>query len=82
MHLTDLMTDDDVLVLGDYVDALIDVTVQEGISRSMAAECGRALANVTIRRCDQRGARDAPLRMLAASWYEALVVGPERSRHR
>jgi AcrR family transcriptional regulator len=47
-HLTDLMTDDDVLVLGDYVHALAKATVQEGVSRDTAAECCLALANVTI----------------------------------
>ncbi|MDQ1474890.1 MAG: hypothetical protein QOE62_119 [Actinomycetota bacterium] len=47
-HLTDLMTDDHVLILGDYIHALAKVTVQEGISRDTAAECCRALANVTI----------------------------------
>jgi AcrR family transcriptional regulator len=47
-HLTDLMTDDDVLILGDYVQALAKATVQEGISRDTAAECCLALANVTI----------------------------------
>ncbi len=47
-HLTDLMTDDDVLILGDYVHALIKATVQEGISQDTAAECCLALANVTI----------------------------------
>jgi hypothetical protein len=38
-HLTDLMTDDDVPLLGDYVLGLVKVTVQEGISRDIAAEC-------------------------------------------
>jgi AcrR family transcriptional regulator len=47
-HLTDLMTDDDVLILGDYVHALAKATVQEGVSRDTAAECCLALANVTI----------------------------------
>jgi AcrR family transcriptional regulator len=47
-HLTDLMTDDDVLILGDYVHALAKATVQGGISRDTAAECCLALANVTI----------------------------------
>lgn len=47
-HLTDLMTDDDVLILGDYVHALVKATVQEGISQHTAAECCLALANVTI----------------------------------
>jgi AcrR family transcriptional regulator len=47
-HLTDLMTDDDVPLLGDYVLGLVKVTVQEGISRDIAAECCLALANVTI----------------------------------
>jgi AcrR family transcriptional regulator len=45
-HLTDLMTDQDVLVLGDYVDALVNTTVAQGISRSIAAGCCRV--NVTI----------------------------------
>jgi AcrR family transcriptional regulator len=47
-HITDLMTDDDVLILGDDVKALTKATVQEGISRDTAAECCLALANVTI----------------------------------
>jgi hypothetical protein len=42
------MTDDDVLIFGDYVEALVKAAVQEGISRDTAAECCLALANVTI----------------------------------
>jgi AcrR family transcriptional regulator len=47
-HLTDLMTDDDVLILRDYVQALAKAAVQEGISRDTASECCLALANVTV----------------------------------
>lgn len=47
-HLTDLMTDDDVLILGDYVQALAKATVQDGISRNTAARWCLALANVTV----------------------------------
>jgi hypothetical protein len=47
-HFTDLMTDDDVLILGDYIKSLAKATVQEGISRDTAAERWLALANVTI----------------------------------
>jgi hypothetical protein len=42
------MTDDDVVVMGGYIDALVNPGDQEGISRSGAVEYRRALANVAI----------------------------------
>jgi AcrR family transcriptional regulator len=74
-HLTDLMTDDDVLILGDYVHALVEATVREGISRDIAAECCLALANVTINdairkvrpTCHSDGAPKADSKALASS---------------
>jgi S-formylglutathione hydrolase FrmB len=47
-HLTDLMTDEDVLVIGDYIDRLVEYAVGEGFSRKAAAEFCRVLASVTI----------------------------------
>jgi AcrR family transcriptional regulator len=74
-HLTDLMTDDDVLILGDYVHALVKATVREGISRTTAVECCLALANVTINdairevraTCHSDGAPKADTRELGSS---------------
>jgi hypothetical protein len=42
------MTDNDVLILGDYVHGLAKATVREGISQGSAPECCLALANVTV----------------------------------
>jgi hypothetical protein len=47
-RLTDLMTDDDVVVMGGCVDALVNRVDRQGISRSLAIEHCRALANVTV----------------------------------
>jgi hypothetical protein len=44
----DLMTDDDVVVMGGDVDALVNLADREGISRSGAVEYCPALANVTV----------------------------------
>lgn len=46
--LTELMTIDDRSAVTDYVDALLKATLQEGIPRSLAAECCRGLAHLTI----------------------------------
>jgi hypothetical protein len=42
------MTDDDVVVMGGCVDALVNLVDRQGISRSLAIEHCRALANVTV----------------------------------
>jgi AcrR family transcriptional regulator len=46
--LTELMTIEDRSAVTDYVDALLNATLQEGISRSLATECCRGLAHMTI----------------------------------
>jgi AcrR family transcriptional regulator len=76
-HLTDLMTDDDVLILGEYVKALAKATVQEGISRDTAAECCLALANVTVSDAirEVRGTR----RSNGAPQADRKALGPSRS---
>lgn len=47
-HLTELMTIDDRDAIRDYVAALLQSTVQSGISRPLAIECCRGLTNLTI----------------------------------
>jgi AcrR family transcriptional regulator len=76
-HLTDLMTDDDVLILGDYVKALAKATVQEGISRDTAAECCLALANVTV--SDAIREVRAMRRSNGAPQADRKALGPSRS---
>jgi len=46
--LTELMTIDDRKAVMDYIAELTKVTLQEGIPRSLALECSRALVNLTI----------------------------------
>src|SRR5271155_1588664 len=46
--LTELMTIDDRSAISDYVDALLKATLREGIPRSLASECCRGLAHMTI----------------------------------
>ena len=46
--LTELMTIDDRSAVTDYVDALLKATLQERIPRSLATECCRGLAHLTI----------------------------------
>jgi AcrR family transcriptional regulator len=47
-HLTQLMTLDDRQAVTVYGSELVAATVREGFSRSLAIDCCRALANVTI----------------------------------
>ncbi|BBY20236.1 TetR/AcrR family transcriptional regulator [Mycobacterium stomatepiae] len=46
--LTELMTIDDRSAVTDYVNALLEATLQEGIPRPLATECCRGLAHMTI----------------------------------
>lgn len=46
--LTELMTVDDRDAVMDYVAELMKSTLKEGISRSLAVDCSRALVNLTI----------------------------------
>jgi AcrR family transcriptional regulator len=46
--LTELMTIDDRSAVTDYVNALLKATLQEGFPRSLATECCRGLAHMTI----------------------------------
>jgi AcrR family transcriptional regulator len=46
--LTELMTIDDRNAVMAYVDELVAVTLREGIPRTLAIECCRALVNLTI----------------------------------
>jgi AcrR family transcriptional regulator len=46
--LTELMTIDDRNAVMDYIAELTNATLQEGIPRSLALECSRALVNLTI----------------------------------
>lgn len=46
--LTELMTIDDRSAISDYVDALLESALREGIPRSLASECCRGLAHMTI----------------------------------
>jgi AcrR family transcriptional regulator len=46
--LTELMTVDDRKAVMDYISELTKATLQEGIPRSLALECSRALVNLTI----------------------------------
>jgi AcrR family transcriptional regulator len=46
--LTELMTIDDRSAVTDYVNALLKATLQEGVPRSLATECCRGLAHMTI----------------------------------
>jgi AcrR family transcriptional regulator len=46
--LTELMTIDDRKAVMDYIAELTNVTLREGIPRSLALECSRALVNLTI----------------------------------
>ena len=47
-HVTELISDDDSNHLLEYVGELIEVTVQEGIPRTVATKCCRSLVNLTI----------------------------------
>jgi AcrR family transcriptional regulator len=46
--LTELMTIDDRNAVMEYVEELVNVTLQEGIPQELAIECCRALVNLTI----------------------------------
>jgi AcrR family transcriptional regulator len=46
--LTELMTIDDRSAVTDYVNALLEATLREGIPRPLANECCRGLAHMTI----------------------------------
>lgn len=46
--LTELMTVDDRAAVMNYVSALMKAALREGIPRAIAAECARALVNLTI----------------------------------
>ena len=46
--LTELMTIDDRSAISEYVQALLKATLREGIPRSLASECCRGLAHMTI----------------------------------
>ncbi len=46
--LTERMTIDDRSAISDYVDALLESALREGIPRSLATECCRGLAHMTI----------------------------------
>ncbi|MGA7053157.1 MAG: hypothetical protein WBZ37_18195 [Mycobacterium sp.] len=46
--LTERMTIDDRSAISDYVDALLESALREGIPRSLASECCRGLAHMTI----------------------------------
>jgi AcrR family transcriptional regulator len=46
--LTELMTVDDGNAVMDFVDELVDATLREGFSQTLADECCRALVNLTI----------------------------------
>ncbi|MCP3811135.1 TetR/AcrR family transcriptional regulator [Mycobacteriaceae bacterium Msp059] len=47
-YLTELMTIDDRAAVMDYVDELMKSTLNEGIPKSLAVDCSRALVNLTI----------------------------------
>ena len=46
--LTELMTIDDRSAISDYVEALLNAALREGIRRPLASECCRGLAHMTI----------------------------------
>ena len=46
--LTELMTIDDRSAISDYVEALLNAALREGIPRPLASECCRGLAHMTI----------------------------------